>query len=292
MRDLPPRAGSPALPPRGASPAPVPAPTGTRLPTADTSARARTRLDTELVRRGLARSRTHAARLVTEGRVSVDGRPASRPAQSIAASAEFSLADAADFASRAGGKLDDALAGFTELVVSGRRCLDAGSSTGGFTDVLLRRGAASVVAVDVGTGQLRPELANDPRVDVREGTDIRDLAVGSVPGGAVELGVVDLSFISVTKVLPALTGLVRPDGDLVILVKPQFEVGRHAVGRGVVADPELWRQAVAAVAAAGRGLGWQVRGEVPSTVPGKAGNREFVLWLSRVGPTPTTEVRR
>ncbi len=246
---------------------------------------ARTRLDTELVRRGLARSRTHAARLVAEGRVTVDGRPGKRASQPIPDGAVIVLPDAVeDFASRAGGKLAGALDSFIGLSVSGRRCLDAGASTGGFTDVLLRRGAASVLAVDVGTGQLRPELAADARVQVREGTDIRDLHTDELVDGGIELAVVDLSFISVTKVLPALSELVLPEADLVILVKPQFEVGRAAVGRGVVADPALWQQAVSTVAASAAELGWVVRGEVPSTVPGRAGNREFLLWLSRAHP--------
>lgn len=292
MRDLPPRGGQPPVAP-GSPPTRPAAPP--RAP--------RTRLDTELVARGLARSRTHAARLVADGRVLAGGRPATRPAQALAADAELSVVGTDDFASRAGGKLDGALDAFAGLTavepasgaagtpgpvvvtggvpVVGRRCLDAGASTGGFTDVLLRRGAVSVVAVDVGTDQLRPELAGDPRVDAREGTDVRGLAAADLPGGAVELLVADLSFISLTKVLPALSGLVTADGDLVLLVKPQFEVGRAAVGRGVVSDPALWRQAVESVAGAAVGLGWVVVSEVLSSVPGRAGNREFVLWLRR-----------
>ena len=310
MRDLPPRGGQPPVAP-GARPTRPVAPRA-----------ARTRLDTELVARGLARSRTHAARLVADGRVLAGGRPATRPAQALAADVELSVVGTDDFASRAGGKLDGALDAFagkepvgpasgatdgpasgataasqptTGLVaggvrVAGRRCLDAGASTGGFTDVLLRRGAASVVAVDVGTDQLRPELAADPRVDAREGTDVRGLSAADLSGGAVDLLVADLSFISLTKVLPALSGLVTADGDLVLLVKPQFEVGRAAVGRGVVSDPELWRQAVGSVADAARELGWVVVSEVLSSVPGRAGNREFVLWLRRfTGSTDSTD---
>ena len=166
--------------------------------------------------------------------------------------------------------------------VAGRDCLDAGASTGGFTDVLLRRGARSVFAVDVGHGQLRAELARDPRVVARDGTDVRDLGPADLPAGPVGLAVADLSFISLTRVLPSLTALVARDGDLVLLVKPQFEVGREHVGRGVVADPALWRHAVDTVAAAARDLGWEVVSEVPSSVPGRAGNREFVLWCQRV----------
>jgi len=220
--------------------------------------------------------------------VNVAGRTASRPAQALTADmVVVVVGGAADFASRAGGKLDGAFDAFAAdgvgVAVAGRRCLDAGASTGGFTDVLLRRGAASVVAVDVGTAQLRPELVADPRVEVRESTDIRDVDVAELPDGPVGLAVADLSFISLTKVVPALSALVDPDGDLVLLVKPQFEVGREAVGRGVVADPVLWRQAVDSVAAAAAELGWAVVSEVPSSVPGRAGNREFVLWLRRVG---------
>ena len=303
MRDLPPRAGQPPLAP-GERPAvarpelvgeqPAAQRAGAQPPAAPTAAR--TRLDTELVRRGLARSRTHAGRLVADGRVSIDGRTASRPAQALTADADVVVADsAADFASRAGGKLDGALDAFAadpatggQVAVAGRRCLDAGASTGGFTDVLLRRGAVSVIAVDVGTEQLRPELVADERVDVRENTDIRDVSVADLADGPVDLAVADLSFISLTKVLPALGALVRPDGDLVLLVKPQFEVGREAVGRGVVADPALWRQAVASVTSAAAEQGWAVVSEVPSSVPGRAGNREFVLWLRR-SPVPSVE---
>ncbi len=297
MRDLPPRAGKPPLAPgqRPSAPGQGLPGAGDALPVAHqpaAPAAGRTRLDTELVRRGLARSRTHAGRLVADGRVSVDGRAASRPAQALTAEALVVVEDSgADFASRAGGKLDGALDAFVAdaaaagpgggVAVAGRRCLDAGASTGGFTDVLLRRGAVSVVAVDVGTEQLRPELVADDRVDVRENTDIRDVTAADLADGPVDLAVADLSFISLTKVLPALTALVRSDGDLVLLVKPQFEVGREAVGRGVVADPALWRQAVESVARSAAEQGWAVVSEVPSSVPGRAGNREFVLWLRR-----------
>lgn len=299
MRDLPPRSGQPPVAPGAALPRPADSPRPADPPRA-----ARTRLDTALVRRGLARSRTHAARLVADGRVLVGARAATRPAQALTEDAELSVVGTDDFASRAGGKLDGALDAFAGRAplgpasgatvttgpvpggvrVDGRRCLDAGASTGGFTDVLLRRGAASVVAVDVGTGQLRPELAADPRVDAREGTDVRGLTAQDLPAGPVDLVVADLSFISLTKVLPALSGLVAATGDLLLLVKPQFEVGRAAVGRGVVSDPELWRQAVESVAAAALELGWTVVSEVTSSVPGRAGNREFVLWLRRAEP--------
>jgi len=247
-----------------------------------------TRLDTELVRRGLARSRGHAGELIAAGRVTVDGARAVRNAVQVTDDRDVRVADDdADpgYASRAGHKLAGALDAFGPqgLTVAGKDCLDAGASTGGFTDVLLRAGARHVVAVDVGHGQLVPELRDDPRVDAREGVNVRDLepgAVEPVPG----LVVADLSFISLAVVLPALAGVAADDADLLVMVKPQFEVGRERLGAGgVVRDPALRSDAVQAVARAAAELGLVVRGVVASALPGPSGNLEFFLWLRRGG---------
>ncbi len=172
--------------------------------------------------------------------------------------------------------------------MQGRRCLDAGASTGGFTDVLLRAGASHVVAVDVGYGQLIWRLRNDGRVTVVDRTNVRHLTPDMI-GGLVDLVVADLSFISLRLVLPALFACAAPDADLVVLVKPQFEVGREQVGRGgVVRDPALRAGAVRGVAASAWEQGWGVRGLVESSLPGPAGNVEYVLWLTR-GAAPLTE---
>jgi 23S rRNA (cytidine1920-2'-O)/16S rRNA (cytidine1409-2'-O)-methyltransferase len=189
--------------------------------------------------------------------------------------------DPPDYASRGAHKLLGALEAFLPqgLVVEGRRCLDAGASTGGFTDVLLRHGAAEVVAVDVGYGQLVWELRNDARVHVLDRTNVRDLTVELV-GGPVDLVVGDLSFISLRLVLPALLGVTRPDGDLVLMVKPQFEVGKERLGKGgVVRDPALRAEVVAEVAEAAAALGWGAHGVARSPLPGPSGNVEFFLWL-------------
>ncbi len=191
------------------------------------------------------------------------------------------------YASRGGFKLAGALAAFAAadppLRVQGRRCLDAGASTGGFTDVLLRAGAISVVAVDVGYGQLIWRLQNDDRVRVVDRTNVRHLSPQDV-GGAVDLLVADLSFISLRLVLPALADCVIAHGDLVLLVKPQFEVGRGEVGKGgVVRDPDAHAGAIRGVAEVAARLGLGVRGLVRSSLPGPAGNLEYVLWLSDTG---------
>ncbi|HEU4676120.1 MAG TPA: TlyA family RNA methyltransferase [Motilibacteraceae bacterium] len=249
----------------------------------------RQRLDAELVRRGLARSREQAVQLVAAGRVSVAGQVATKPATQVDLGAAVVVReDQADpgYASRGGHKLAGALAAFTPrgLAVAGRRCLDAGASTGGFTDVLLRAGAARVVAVDVGYGLLAWSLRTDDRVDVHERVNVRDLRPEAI-GGPVDLVVGDLSFISLALVLPALTGCTLPDGDLVLMVKPQFEVGRERLGSGgVVRDPALRAEAVREVAAAAERLGLGVRGVVASPLPGPSGNVEYFLWLHRGAP--------
>jgi len=207
------------------------------------------RLDAELVRRGLARSREHAADLIESRSVLVTGIPASKPASQVTAETSIVLqGDRDDFVSRGGHKLAGALATFSEIVVTGKRCLDAGASTGGFTDVLLRAGAEEVVAVDVGYGQLAWELRQNPKVKILDRTNIRHLT-GDVVGAAIDLVVADLSFISLTLVLPALAAVSKPDADYVLMVKPQFEVGRERLGAGgVVRDPGLRMSAVLEVA--------------------------------------------
>jgi 23S rRNA (cytidine1920-2'-O)/16S rRNA (cytidine1409-2'-O)-methyltransferase len=255
----------------------------------------RTRLDTELVRRRLARSRQHAAELVTAGHVTVRGVRALKPATLVDPADPVVLdtgTRAPGYVSRGGHKLAGALAAFGPAgpPVRQRRCLDAGAGTGGFTDVLLRAGAAEVVAVDVGYGQVAWSLRTDPRVRVLERTNVRTLTPEAI-GGPVGVTVADLSFISLRLVLPALAACTGPDGDLVLLVKPQFEVGRGRVGAGgVVRDPALRAGAARDVAATAADLGFGVAGVAASPLPGPAGNRELFLWLRRGAP-PLDEAR-
>ena len=246
----------------------------------------RLRLDAELVRRGLARSREHASELVAAKRVKVAGAVATKPATGVTTDAAIVVLedpDRPDFVSRGGHKLAGALAVFTPLGlrVEGRRCLDAGASTGGFTDVLLRAGAAEVVAVDVGYGQLAWSLQQDERVRVHDRTNIRELTPDLV-GGPVDLVVGDLSFISLELVLDALLGVTAEDGDLALMVKPQFEVGKDNVGKGgVVRDLDLRASAVVAVADGAARRGWGARAVTTSPLPGPSGNVEYFLWLRR-----------
>ncbi len=248
----------------------------------------RLRLDAELVRRGLARSREHACELVAERRVKVAGALASKPATSVTTDVAIVVLandSAPDYVSRGGHKLAGALAVFEPLglTVARRRCLDAGASTGGFTDVLLRLGAREVVAVDVGYGQLAWPVRQDPRVTVHDRTNVRDLT-SELIGGPVDFVVGDLSFISLRLVLDALVGVTDPAGDLALMVKPQFEVGKDRVGKGgVVRDLALRTSAVFAVAAAAADRGWGARAVTTSPLPGPAGNVEYFLWL-RGGP--------
>ncbi|MFF8311631.1 TlyA family RNA methyltransferase [Streptomyces lydicus] len=251
---------------------------------------ARRRLDAELVRRKLARSREHASQLIAAGRVTVGGATATKPATQVETSAALVVrADESDpdYVSRGGHKLAGALAAFVPLglKVEGRRALDAGASTGGFTDVLLRAGAAHVVAVDVGYGQLAWSLQSDERVTVKDRTNVRELTLDQIDGQPVDLVVGDLSFIPLGLVLPALAGCAAPDADLVLMVKPQFEVGKERLGSGgVVRSAALRAEAVCAVAsrAAERGLG--VLGVVASPLPGPSGNVEYFLWLRAGAP--------
>ena len=247
----------------------------------------RSRLDTELVRRGLARSREQAVELVHAGLVRVSGSTATKPATAVEPGTPL-LVDPGgaepEYASRGGHKLAGALDALPGLAVAGRRALDAGASTGGFTDVLLRRGAREVVAVDVGYGQLAWALRTDPRVTTYDRTNVRDLTPDAI-GGPAELTLADLSFIPLTLVLPALAACTTDDGDLLPMVKPQFEVGRDRVGAGgVVRDPDLRAEAVETVAAAAYALGLGTAGVVRSPLPGPAGNVEFFLWLRRGAP--------
>jgi 23S rRNA (cytidine1920-2'-O)/16S rRNA (cytidine1409-2'-O)-methyltransferase len=256
----------------------------------------RRRLDAELVRRGLARSREQAGELVTSGRVELGGLVAHKPATAVDPGASIRVTDPGPgYVSRGAHKLLGALEAFgpAGLSVSGRRCLDAGASTGGFTDVLLRGGAREVVAVDVGYGQLAWPLRTDERVLVYERTNVRTLTPEAI-GGVAELCVADLSFISLRLVLPALVDCLGPDGDLVPMVKPQFEVGKDRVGAGgVVRDPQLRVEAVVSVADAAAGLGLGVAGVVASPLPGPSGNVEFFLWLRRgADPLDRDEVAR
>ena len=215
-------------------------------------------------------------------RLRPSGRPSVKPATSIEASVGIAVQrePADDYVSRGAHKLAGALLAFAPgLVVRGRRCLDAGASTGGFTDVLLRKGAAEVVAVDVGYGQLDWRLRTDERVVVHDRTNVRSLSPEMI-GGRVEVTVADLSFISLRLVLPALSQCTEPDGDLLLMVKPQFEVGRRNLGSGgVVRDPRQRAEAVRSVAADALANGWGAAGVAASPLPGPSGNVEYFLWL-------------
>lgn len=257
------------------------------------------RLDTELVRRGHARSRAAAAELISEQRVRVNGVLATKAAtfvrvdQAVVVGAHGG--HEVQYVSRGAHKLLGALTEF-DVSVSGRHCLDAGASTGGFTEVLLRSGAAYVVAVDVGYGQLAWPLRNDPRVRVLERCNVRELVAQQV-GTSPELVVADLSFISLRLVLPALQGCASAQADYVLLVKPQFEVGKEQVGaKGVVRDPELRAAAVRSVAEHAQELGLGVRGIVASPLPGPSGNVEYFVWFAALShgaePLCSQELRR
>ncbi len=239
----------------------------------------RTRVDAELVRRGLARSRQQAAELIGAGKVSIDGMPAVKPGTAVAATASLKvISTERGWVSRGAHKLIGALDAFG-IDVGGRRCLDAGASTGGFTEVLLDRGAREVVAVDVGYGQLAWSLRSDDRVTVIERTNVRELTPEAI-GGKVDAVVADLSFISLGTVLPALTGCASIGADIVPMVKPQFEVGKGQVGAGgVVHSPELRASAILNVAGRAEELGWRTVGVTPSPLPGPSGNVEYFLWL-------------
>jgi len=247
----------------------------------------RARLDAELVRRGLARSREQAAELIAAGRVAIAGQVAAKAATQVGRDVPVTVASGDDgpkYVSRGGHKLAGAFAAFEGLSVTGKRCLDAGASTGGFTDVLLRAGAAHVVAADVGYGQLAWSLRTDKRVTVLDRVNVRSLDPAAV-APPVEVVVADLSFISLTLVLPALVACAAPDADFAVMVKPQFELGKGRVGAGgVVRAPQDRAEAVRSVCAAAATLGLGVSGITASPLPGPSGNVEYFAWLRRDAP--------
>ncbi|MBM3745389.1 MAG: TlyA family RNA methyltransferase [Acidobacteria bacterium] len=236
----------------------------------------RRRLDHLLVERGLADTRTKAQALILAGQVLVDGRRADKAGQAVPAASQVRVLERMPYVSRGGFKLAAALDGFG-IRVEGRVCADVGASTGGFTDCLLQRGARRVYAVDVGAGQLDWRLRNDPRVVVKEGLNARHLRLEDL-GEGVDLGVCDVSFISATLILPALVEVLKPDGEMVILVKPQFEAGRGQVGKGgIVRAPAVRQAACARVEEAARRLGFETS-LMESPLPGAEGNVEFLLY--------------
>jgi 23S rRNA (cytidine1920-2'-O)/16S rRNA (cytidine1409-2'-O)-methyltransferase len=239
----------------------------------------KTRLDTLLVDRGLAPSRERARALILAGQVAVDGAVVSKAGASVAGDARLDLATPDHpYVGRGGVKLAHALDVF-QIDPRGRRTLDVGASTGGFTDVLLQRGAASVIALDVGHGQLDWKIRNDPRVIVRERVNARELTREDVPHD-VTLVTIDVSFISLKLILPPLRPFLDPPGDIVALVKPQFEAGRDEVGRrGLVTDPAVHEAVLARVTEAAEGIGLRRLGMTPSPITGATGNQEFFLHL-------------
>ncbi|MGO1912679.1 TlyA family RNA methyltransferase [Corynebacterium sp. AOP36-E1-14] len=256
------------------------------MPKANRSRRLQ-RLDAELVKRKDARSREHAREMILAGRVSVNGMRAIKPATGVDGDVSIRVTESDDdrWASRGAHKLLGALAAFEAdgLDLAGRRVLDAGASTGGFTDVCLQRGAAEVLAVDVGYGQLIWRLQNDDRVTVMDRTNVRTLTPEQL-GGPADAMVGDLSFISIDLVLPALADCIADGGDLLPMVKPQFEVGRQRLGHGgVVRDPALRAEVTLDVAHAARRHGLSTRAVVASPLPGPSGNVEYFLWLVKDG---------
>jgi 23S rRNA (cytidine1920-2'-O)/16S rRNA (cytidine1409-2'-O)-methyltransferase len=256
-----------------------------------TAPRGKKRLDVLLVERGLVESRQHAQAAILAGEVMIGGRPGSKPGQLVEGDAEVSLRRRkAPYVSRGGYKLEHALAVFG-LSVAGKVALDVGSSTGGFTDCLLQRGAARVYAVDVGRGQLHWRLREDKRVIVHEQTHAANLDESVVPE-PVDLATVDVSFISLTRVLPAVSARVRQGGSIIALVKPQFEVGRgagKALAGGVVRSPDVHREVLRRVAAAA-GHGLVLAGLTHSPLAGPKGNREFFFWLVKGDAPPVDDL--
>lgn len=236
------------------------------------------RIDAVLAERGLFPSRTAAAGAVRAGavRVGADGPIAVRPSQLVEPEAALIVEEGPRYVSRGGTKLENALAALG-IDVAGRDCLDVGASTGGFTDCLLQRGAARVAAVDVAYGQIDLRLREDPRVSVIERLNARALELSDLPF-VPELATVDVSFISLVKVLPAVSRSISTDGEILAMVKPQFELGRERVGKGVVRDATDRREAILIVARAVEGIGLSVRGFASSGLPGPKGNRETFIW--------------
>lgn len=252
----------------------------------------RHRLDAALAERGLARSRTHAARLIADNVVTVNGATVSKASQLVGPEQALALTASDHYVSRAAYKLRAGLDAFG-VAVDGRLALDVGASTGGFTQVLLERGAARVIALDVGHGQLAASIADDARVTVIEGFNARSMTaatLAAVAGAAnrPDLVVADLSFISLPTVLPALVDTVGVAADYVVLIKPQFEVGRAGIRDGIVKDPRLRANAVSGVLQAAWDLGLPTAGLIRSPIAGTAGNREYLAWFnSAVGANPT-----
>lgn len=244
----------------------------------------RRRVDQELVRRGLVVSREEAQRVIELRRVQVDGAPVRKPSSLVRPDQRLVVGGPPPrFVSRGGEKLQGALDRFA-LDVTGLRVLDAGISTGGFSDCLLQAGASEVVGFDVGYGQLAERLRRDPRIELHERTNVRELTLEDLGGRPADLLVADLSFISLTTVLPVLLPLVREDGAAVVLIKPQFEVGRARVGSGgVVRDADARRDALRKVADAAARIGWPLLDVMPSPITGSAGNVEFLAHLRRDG---------
>ena len=237
------------------------------------------RLDKALVLRGVCRSRTEAQTLLNDEMISVNGRRGLKASAEITGDAVLARHDSGPrFVSRGALKLEGALTEFGRDV-AGQTALDVGASTGGFTECLLRRGAKSVIAIDVGHGQMAPEIAADPRVQSREGVNARSLTPADFPH-TFEMIVADISFISLTLVLPALTPLLAAKGNLICLVKPQFEVGQAHLGKGgIVRDPKARAEALERVAHAAQALGLRERGRMTSPIEGSDGNIEFLLWF-------------
>jgi 23S rRNA (cytidine1920-2'-O)/16S rRNA (cytidine1409-2'-O)-methyltransferase len=239
----------------------------------------KTRLDRLMVERGLAESREKAQAMIMAGEVRVQGQKAAKPGQAVESDCAVEVLARPPYVSRGGLKLAGAVRQWS-LDVADKVCADIGASTGGFTDVLLQSGAARVHAIDVGTGQLDWKLRNDPRVIVHEGINARELMPDQI-GELVDLLVCDVSFISVTLILPAIVPLIRDNGQIVILIKPQFEVGKGQVGRGgIVRDPELHEAACRRVEDAVREFGF-VTDIIESPISGAEGNKEFLLYARR-----------
>jgi 23S rRNA (cytidine1920-2'-O)/16S rRNA (cytidine1409-2'-O)-methyltransferase len=236
----------------------------------------KTRLDRLIVDRGLAESREKAQALIMAGEVRVNGQKAAKPGQAVESDCKIEMLSRPPYVSRGGYKLAGALRHFA-LDVAGKVCADIGSSTGGFTDVLLQNGAARVHAVDVGAGQLDWKLRTDPRVLLHEGVNARQVSLAEI-GEPVDFLTCDVSFISVTLILPAVVSLLQPGGQMVILIKPQFEVGKGQVGKGgIVRDPELHRAACEKVERAVREIGFETA-IIESPIAGAEGNKEFLLY--------------
>ena len=231
------------------------------------------------MRRGLVRSRSEAQHLIESGKVAVAGVDRPKPASHVTPDTAIEMAAAETFASRAGEKLAAALEAFG-IAVDGKLAVDAGAAAGGFTDCLLRRGAAHVVAVDVGHDQLRPELRRDSRVTVLEGVNITTAFAGPL-GGPFDVVVADLAFVSLCAVAPALAGLAKPGADVIVLVKPQFEVGRAMIGRGVVRDPATRQAAVDAVSRCFQAVGLDTLRVMAAPLTGERGNQEYLLWAGK-----------